>query len=158
MLGIPELARRLHVDEREAKRLKAAFLDDAFPEIRDFQQAVIGAFKRRGWVKDILGRVAWLEDKRYAYQGVSRVIQNSGGEHMKTGLIRVNEIEDAYPDEFNTLLSIHDSTIFQTGNEKLAEEARRVLEGVAQEPDFDIIVPIPVDVGKGKNWSEASYG
>jgi len=158
MLGIPELARRLHVDEREAKRLKAAFLDDAFPEIRDFQQAVIGAFKRRGWVKDILGRVAWLEDKRYAYQGVSRVIQNSGGEHMKTGLIRVNEIEDAYPDEFNTLLSIHDSTIFQTGNEKLAEEARQVLEGVAQEPDFDIIVPIPVDVGKGKNWSEASYG
>ena len=158
MLGIPELSRRLKVDEHEAKRLKKAFLDDAFPEIRDFQNAVIKAFRNRGWVKDILGRVAWLEDQRFAYQGVSRVIQNSGGEHMKTGLLRVNEIEDAYPEEINVLLSIHDSTIFQTGNPELADAAEKALNGVAHEPDFNLLVPIPVDVGKGKNWSEASYG
>lgn len=158
MLGIPELSRRLKVDEHEAKRLKKAFLDDAFPEIRDFQNAVIKAFRNRGWVKDILGRVAWLEDQRFAYQGVSRVIQNSGGEHMKTGLLRVNEIEDAYPEEINVLLSIHDSTIFQTANPELADAAEKALNGVAHEPDFNLLVPIPVDVGKGKNWSEASYG
>lgn len=158
MLGVGELARRVRRDEREAKRLKNQLLDDAYPEIRDFQKAVIHAFKSRGWVKDILGRVAWLEDRRFAYQGVSRVIQNSGGEHMKTGLLRVNEIEDAYPDEINVLLSIHDSTIFQTGDERLAKMAEEVLNGVAQEPDFNLLVPIPVDVGFGKNWSEASYG
>lgn len=158
MLGAAELARRINSTEEEAKRLKNIALDDAYPEIRDFQRAVIKKFKDRGWVKDILGRVAWLENSRFAYQGVSRVIQNGGGEHMKTGLLRVNQLEDANPDDFQTLLSIHDSTIFQTGREDLAAEAQRLLEGVAQEPDFNLLVPIPVDVGFGKNWSEASYG
>ena len=158
MLGVTELARRIKTSESEAKRLKNIALDDAYPEIRDFQKAVIRMFQTRGWVKDILGRVAWLENPRYAYQGVSRVIQNSGGEHMKTGLLRVNQLEDAYPDDIQVLFSIHDSTLFQTADKKLADEAQRLLEGVAQEPDFNLLVPIPVDVGFGKNWKEASYG
>lgn len=158
MLGIKELASRVRVDEATAKSYKSKFLDDAFPEIRDFQRAVIQKFKTRGWVKDILGRVAWLEETKFAYQGVSRIIQNSGGEHMKTGLLRVNQLEDQYPDEIQVLLSIHDSTIFQTDDPRLVAQAQGLLEGVAQEPDFDLLVPIPVDVGHGKNWSEASYG
>lgn len=160
MLGIAELAKRLRRSEAEAKRLKNTLLDDAYPEIRDFQRAVIAKFGREGWVKDILGRVSWLENKWFAYQGVSRVIQNSGGEHMKTGLLRVCQLEDAYPNELQVLLSIHDSTLFQLdrGRRDLAVEARRLLEGVAHEPDFNLSVPIPVEEGFGKNWSEASYG
>lgn len=155
MLGIPELARRLRVDEGEAKRLKRAFLDDAFPEIRDLQQDIIATFGSRGFVFSILKRRAYLENKRFAYQGVSRVIQNSGGDHMKTALLALNEYEDAHPEEFQILMTIHDSFLFQTENIVHAKEAQVILESAAQK--LELILPIPVDVGFGDNWSEASY-
>lgn len=155
MLGIAELAKRLRCSQAEAKSYKARFLG-VYPEIEDFQKDVIKAFAHRGVVKTKLGRKARLETIRFAYQGVSRVIQNNGGDHMKKGLLLANQYEDAYPDEIQMLLSIHDSTIFQTESLKHAKEIERLLNTAAPLLGFEI--PIPVEIGIGHDWAEASYG
>ena len=155
MLGEASLAMKLGIPKEEAKRLKRMFLDDAYPEIRDFQQDVIATFRNRGFVFSKLRRRSYLEDKRYAYQGVSRIIQNSGGDHTKTALLSLCQYEDAFPNDFQVLMTIHDSFIFQSSSVEHAREAQRLLEKAA--PDIGLEIPIPVDVGFGNNWGEASY-
>ena len=155
MLGIAELARRLRCDFVTAKGYRQEFFRK-FPEIRDFQDDVIATFRKRKVVRTRIGRRARLESERYAYQGVSRVIQNNGGDHMKMALLAANQYEDAYPDEIQILLSIHDSTIFQTDQKKHAKEIERILNEAWRGLNIDI--PIPVEVGLGRNWAEASYG
>ena len=157
MMSVKTLAMHMGCSFEQASIWHRAFLTDAFPAIGQLQQNIIATFRARGIVKSVLGRKARLESARFAYVGVSRVIQNSGGDHAKTGMLRLCQYEDAYPDEFQVLMMIHDSNIFQTADHKHAREAQKLLENVAHEPQFNLSVPIPVDVGFGDNWSEASY-
>lgn len=157
MMSPPTLAGHMGYSVDEARRDHSAFLNDAFPAIKAFQELAIGTFKRRGYVKSILGRKAWCRDKRFAYQAVSRIIQNSGGDHMKTVLLRANQYEDVFPDALQNLLSIHDSAIWQRDPGHDPHELIRIIENVPHEPDFSLIVPIPFELGSGLHWGQASY-
>lgn len=155
MMSPPTLAMHMNYSLAEARRDHRAFLEDAFPAIRQFQQTAMRVFKNRGFVKSILGRRAWCTDPRYAYQAISRIIQNSGGDHMKTVLLILNQYEDAFPDVFQVLLSIHDSGIWQRDPGHDPHEVIRQIEAVAEQ--FGLLVPIPFELGSGDNWAEASY-
>ena len=150
------LAGHLRISIREASELRKRFLYDAFPEIGQLQNDIISVFESRGYVKSILGRKARLESRRFSYQGVSRVIQNSGGDHNKTCVLRACQYEDAYPDKIQVLMPIHDSIIWQRDPGHSPKDFVAALENVAQE--FKLTVPIPFEVGSGDNWSQASYG
>jgi DNA polymerase I-like protein with 3'-5' exonuclease and polymerase domains len=151
------LAGHLRIPVSEATELRNRFLYDAFPEIGRFQESVVARFEANGYVMSVLGRKARLESRRFAYQGVSRVIQNGGGDHNKTCLLRANQYEDAHP-EIQILLAIHDSVLWQRDPGHSPKELIRVLENVAHEPQFNLSVPIPFEVGSGPNWAIASYG
>lgn len=156
MMSVPTLAGHMRCTKEEAQKLHRAFLDDAFPMIRDFQQKAIQVYKSRGYVRSIMGRIAHCDDRRFAYKAVSRIIQNSGGDHLKLCMLRACQYEDAYPDKINILLSIHDSMMWQRDPGHDNAEIVRALENVATE--LEIKVPIPFDVGSGDNWARASYG
>jgi DNA polymerase-1 len=158
MMSPPTLAMHMEYSLAEAKRDHRLFLDDAFPAIRDFQQLAVRVFRRRGYVKSILGRKARCNDPRFAYQAVSRIIQNSGGDHLKTVLLRACQYEDAHPDKVQMLLTIHDSLVWQRDPGHSPKELIQVMENVPHEPQFNLLVPIPFELGSGHNWSEASYG
>lgn len=152
------LAGHLRISVGEAKELRNKFLFDAFPDIGKFQDQVVRVYERRGYVKSILGRKARLESTRYAYQGVSRVIQNSGGDHNKTCMLRACQYEDAYPEQVQILLGIHDSIAWQRDPGHSPKELVRLMENVPHEPQFNLSVPIPFEVGSGHSWDVASYG
>ena len=158
MMSPKTLAMHMDYSVEEATRDHRAFLDDAFPFIKKFQKDAISVFRNRGYVKSILGRVAWCEDPRFAYQAVSRIIQNSGGDHIKTCLLRAFQYEDAYSHVFQMLLSIHDSLMWQRDPAHSPREIIRLVENVPHEPQFSLVVPIPFELGSGLNWAEASYG
>jgi DNA polymerase I-like protein with 3'-5' exonuclease and polymerase domains len=150
------LAMHLRVSVAEATALRKKFLYDAFPLIGQLQNDIISVFESRGYVKSILGRKARLESRRFSYQGVSRVIQNSGGDHNKMCVLRACQYEDAHPGKIQVLMPIHDSIIWQRDPGHSPKEFVAALENVAQE--FKLTVPIPFEVGSGLNWSVASYG
>lgn len=158
MMSPKALAMHMDYTIEEARRDHNQFLNDAFPAIRDFQQTAVRVFKNRGYVKSILGRRARCGDHRFAYRAVSRVIQNSGGDHMKTVILRACQYEDAYPEYLQMLLSVHDSAIWQRDPGHDVRELIRIIENVPHEPQFNLLVPIPFELGSGVNWSEASYG
>lgn len=155
MMSVPTLAKHMRWGEDEAREAHRAFLG-AFPKIAEFQQLAVHVYRRRGYVKTILGRRAYLDDPRFSYRGVSRVIQNNGGDHCKLCLLRANQYEDSYSDQIQILLSIHDSIIWQRDPSHNVADLTHSIEGVARE--LGIAVPIPYEVNAGTNWAEASYG
>lgn len=156
MMSQKTLAGHMRWPLERASSAHKAFLTDAFPKIKEFQDLAIHIFKRRGYVKTLLGRRAYCEDPRFAYRAVSRIIQNSGGEHLKLCLLRACQYEDAYPNELHVLLTIHDSLLWQRELGHDITELMRSIEGIAQE--LKLSVPIPFGLGSGPDWARASYG
>ena len=62
-------------------------------------------------------------------------------------------------DRVQILMTIHDSFVFQApeGREEFVDEMVKQMSSV-QVPPFNMRVPFLMDVGKGHDWSEASYG
>lgn len=156
MMTPKALAGHLRIPLSEAKTLHKTFLNDAFPEIGKLQQDVISVYANRGYIRTMIGRKARCESRRFAYQGVSRLIQNNGGDHIKLCILRANQYEDAYPDKVQMLLSIHDSAMWQRDPGHRPHELVAAMENVANE--MKLTVPIPFEVGSATNWADASYG
>lgn len=156
MMSPKALAGHMSYAIEQARKDHKAFLG-GFTYIHEFQKDAMAVMVQRGYVKSILGRRARHTGIDWqAYKAVSRIIQNSGGDHMKTALLRACQYEDAYPDAVRILLSIHDSTIWERDPGHDPRELVRLIENVASE--FNLLVPIPIELGSGVNWSEASYG
>lgn len=155
MMTPKALAGHLRIPLSEAKDLHRRFLYDAFPQIGKLQRDIIDVYGNRGYIKTMLGRKARCESRRFAYQGVSRLIQNNGGDHIKLCILRANQYEDAHP-EVQMLLSIHDSVMWQRDPGHRPHELVAAMENVANE--MKLTVPIPFEVGSGPNWAIASYG
>jgi DNA polymerase I-like protein with 3'-5' exonuclease and polymerase domains len=156
MMSAKTLANHMRCSVAEAAKLHNQFLHDAFPAIREFQLAAVAKFKDQRYVRSILGRIARCGDIAYSYRAVSRIIQNSGGDHIKTCMLRAFQYEDTYSDRIQMLLSIHDSVLWQRDPGHPNTELVNLLENVATE--FKLMVPIPFDVGSGSDWARASYG
>lgn len=156
MMSPPTLAGHMRWPLEQARAAHKAFLTDAFPHIKVFQDTAVQVFKRRGYVRTILGRRAYLDDPRFAYRAVSRIIQNVGGEHIKLCILRACQYEDAHPEDLQVLLTIHDSLLWQRREGHDAKELMATIEGVANE--LELAVPIPFGLGSGKDWARASYG
>jgi DNA polymerase-1 len=156
MMSPPTLAGHMRWPLEQARDAHRKFLTDAFPAIKLFQDTAVQVFKRRGYVKTLLGRRAYLDEPRFAYRAVSRIIQNVGGEHLKMCLLRACKYEDAYPNEVQILLTIHDSLLWQRNPAHDPKDLIRSIEYVAEE--LGISVPIPFGLGSGKDWAQASYG
>ena len=156
MMSPPTLAGHMDWDIEQARSAHRMFLTDAFPMIKVFQDQAMSVFRRRGYVKTILGRRAYCEDPKFAYRAVSRIIQNVGGEHLKLCLLRACQYEDAFPNDIQILLTIHDSLLWQRNPSYDATDLIKSIEGVAQE--LRLSVPIPFGIGSGPTWAHASYG
>lgn len=134
---------------------------EGFPGIKQFQDDAKQLFRKRGWVKTILGRRCRLDDQRYAYRGVSRIIQGSNADIVKERLLRIDEYLEETGDIAHMLMTVHDSFEWQAPagpeGEAISAEIVRISKNLRGEP-FNLRVPMGMDVGKGLNWAEATYG
>jgi DNA polymerase-1 len=155
-MSVPTLANHMKMTESEAQNYHNLFFK-RFPKIKVFHKEAKAIFVSSGYVRSILGRRARLDEVRYCYRAMSRIIQNSGGDHIKTCLLRACEFEEANP-RVQILLTIHDSVMWQRQIGFDTSELVRLMENVVNEPDFNLGIPIPFEVGTGPDWATASYG
>ena len=132
---------------------------NAFPGIRTFQRNATDVFRSRGYVFTVLGRRCRLDDDRFAYRAVSRIIQGSNADILKLKMLKIDEFLEDQGDAAHLLMTIHDSYEFQIpdGDETTLPEIVRIAEDV-QSPPINLRVPFVMEVGRGKNWAEATYG
>lgn len=154
-LGYKGLAEKNGMSLSDATEAHKSFMR-AFPEIKQFQNDAKVTAMNRGNVRTLLGRKMTFPDKSKAYTAVSRIIQGSGADHTKTALLDACDYCAAHSDQIQMLMTIHDSFMYQTGNEYHAKEVQRILDAAA--PKLGVIIPIPTETGSGRNWAEASYG
>jgi DNA polymerase-1 len=132
-----------------------------FPGIQGFQQKAKDVMKSRGYVKTILGRKCRLEQPRFAYRAVSRVVQGSQADMMKLVILRIDKMLEEEGDPAQLLMSVHDSYEWQAPKseygDKISKEIVRILEDVQSNP-INLRIPFKCDVNKGANWAEATFG
>lgn len=134
---------------------------EGFPGIRRFQDKAKGVFKNTGFVKTLLGRRCRLDHPRFAYRATSRVIQGGNADIIKAKLLEIDEFFESEGDIAHLLMTIHDSVNAQAPKgevgSRIIKEMVRIMEDVRGAP-FNLRVPFVVDVGKGSDWSIATYG
>jgi DNA polymerase-1 len=134
---------------------------NTFSGIRDFQNQAKNVFKKRGYVKTILGRRARLDDYRFAYRATSRIIQGSNADILKERMLAVDEHLESEGDQTHLLMTVHDSLEWQSPKGEIGQrqsaEIREIACRVQQEP-YNLRVPFVMDMGSGINWAEATYG
>jgi DNA polymerase-1 len=151
-----------HMDwpKEKAEAMHRAWFDE-FSGIKKFQWSVKDVFRKRGYVVTILGRKCRLDQPRFAYRGVSRVIQGSNADILKYKLLQADEFLESIEDQLQLLMTVHDSVNWQAPateqGRKWSAELVDLMSEVQTEP-FNLRVPFVMDVGRGKDWSEATYG
>jgi DNA polymerase-1 len=132
-----------------------------FPGISKFQQQAKDVMKSRGYVKTILGRKCRLDQPRFAYRAVSRIIQGSSADIMKLIMLRIDQMLEGEGDAAQLLMSVHDSYEWQAPEgeygDKISREIVRILEDVQSDP-INLRIPFKCDMDKGPNWAVATFG
>lgn len=130
------------------------------PGIPEFQQTAKNLMKRRGYVQTLLGRVCRLDNPQFAYKATSRVIQGGNADIVKYKLLQADRFLESEGDQVQLLMTIHDSYVWQEPDnpegKRIAGEMVRMMRDVQSDP-FNLLVPFKLDVGSGRNWSEATY-
>lgn len=133
----------------------------AFPGVKTFQDNAKLRFKRRGFVKTVLGRRCRLDHPRFAYRGTSRIIQGTDADIIKYKLLQGDKMCEEAGDIVRILVTVHDSF---SGTRQDTEEAKELLADViavmedVQSPPFNFKVPFILEGTEGMDWAEASFG
>tara|TARA_R110002110_G_scaffold142015_8_gene330134 strand:+ start:4680 stop:6485 length:1806 start_codon:yes stop_codon:yes gene_type:complete len=161
-MGKAKLIDELGVSQSKGERI----WDDYFasmPEIKVLQKKAASKMRSVGYVKSIMGRRARL-DKRsgydMSYKAINRLLQCGNADIIKEAMVNIDNYLEANGDRVHMLLSIHDSIDFQFHEDDRQDfnTALEIMQDFGPKKSVDLQVPMVVDVGEGKNWSEASYG
>lgn len=154
------LAGHMGIDVPQAEKYHREWFK-AYPSIKGFQDKAKARLRQRGYVFTILGRRCRLEDPRFAYRGVSKIIQGSNADIMKYTLLKMDEICEASGDITQVHMTVHDSFNGQYQNtpegKAAFDEMIAVMEDVQSEP-LNLSVPFVSEGFEGNDWAEASFG
>lgn len=133
----------------------------AYPTIKNFQYKAKIRLQNRGYVKTVLGRRGRLEDRRFAYRAVSKIIQGGNADIMKYVLLKMDRFCEDTGDISRVLMTVHDSFNGQYQNTPEGranfDEMVAMMEDV-KSPPLNLTVPFVAEGHEGNNWSEASFG
>ena len=159
-MQVDSFAGHMGWDRQHAQEMFNRWFEE-FGGIKKFQNSAKDNFKARGWVKTILGRRCRLDHPRFAYRGVSRVIQGSNADIVKQKLLQIDEFLEGEGDQAHLLNTIHDSFVGQTPKDAAGQRTLQTILEIAEDvqgPPYNLRVPFVMELGKGPNWAIATYG
>jgi DNA polymerase-1 len=147
------------VSRQEALGIIAAY-HRSMPEIKQAQRQISNVFIAKGYLTTLLGGRARLEDSRFAYRGMNRLLQNGNAEIIKKAACDIDECLLSEGDEVQMLNLIHDDIMFQfdEDNRKTYERCLEMMADFGPGRSVELTVPLTVDAKEGRDWAEASYG
>ena len=144
----------------EAMRIVGAYFA-SMPEIKKLQSRASNVLLTRGYIRSLGGRRARLDDPRFAYRAVNRLLQCSNADILKRALADIGEYLMAQGDSVHLLNNVHDALDYQfpDGQRQQYEHALKTMCEVAG-PDkpYNMSVPLTIEVDEGDNWAEATWG
>jgi DNA polymerase-1 len=157
------LAIRLGMPREEASK----FIDQYFgkyPKVLEYQQHLLAACHKNGYVKTILGRRRTFDktairphstyrDRNQAErEAINMEIQGSAADLMKKAMLNVHHRMKRDKLSSRMLLTVHDELVFESPPNEVQGLAALVREEMVGAMSFG--VPLKVDVAAGRNWLE----
>ncbi|HET9147934.1 MAG TPA: DNA polymerase I [Acetobacteraceae bacterium] len=155
------LARQLNITPGEAKLYIDAYFQ-RYPEIRRYMNETREAARINGYVVTPLGRrcyIPGIRDKiasRRAYaerQASNAPLQGGAADIIKRAMVRLPRALRENGFRGRLILQVHDELLFEAPEaeaESIAALAKQVMQDAAS-----LSVPLLVETGIGRNWSEA---
>ncbi|MBF0558704.1 MAG: DNA polymerase I, partial [Nitrospirae bacterium] len=155
------LSDALSISPREA----ALYIENYFNKhagVKRYMEHTVQTARRQGYVSTLLGRTRPLPDmgssnaavrQQAERLAINTPIQGTAADLIKIAMVRFSKALLSGKLSARMLLQIHDELLFEVPEAELNET--RELITVEMEAALDLIVPLKVDVGWGKNWAEA---
>lgn len=140
------------------------FIDKYFltyPQIKEMVDSFIKQAQKNGYVTTLLGRKRYLPDinsslavvkKSAERMAINTPIQGTAADIIKQVMIKIEEQIKNNSDVIRPLLQIHDELIFEI-KEEFVEKYSEDIANIMQ-TNFNLLVPLVVQVAKGKSWKE----
>jgi DNA polymerase-1 len=160
-MGPMRLSQELHISFHEAQTFIDKYFEQ-FPTIRRFMDATIENARSIGYSQTLLGRRRYLPDinaeNRQVRESAERIaintpVQGTAADIIKIAMINIfRELHVKFPDA-TMLLQVHDELVFHAPTDLVEPFKKWVIDMMSNA--FVLSVPLKVDAGYGKNWSEA---
>jgi len=159
--GAFSLAKELGVSTKVARQ----FIDSYFERhsgARAFLDSCVRSAEKDGFVTTILGRRLPIPDisstnaniRSFAQRNaINYPIQGSAADIIKQAMVRVSGRMKDEGLRSRLIMQVHDELIFEVPEEEL--RTMELLVSHEMEHAVPLLVPLKVDIGCGRNWSEA---
>lgn len=126
-----------------------------FPSIRALQTKVKRLVKRRGWVRNVLGRVYRFNPEQGSHKALNYVIQGGAADIFKVKVLRVlRELEPRWGAKL--LIMVHDSLLFSVKESELLPFMLELWRLLEDPEDWGLRLPLIVDMKvSGRSWGHA---
>ena len=142
----------------------ASFIDAYFlryPKVKLYIQEQIERAKEDGFVTTLLGRRRYLPEINHKNQAIRQLaqrqavntpIQGSASDLIKLAMIQIHSLIKSKGLKSKMILQIHDELVFDSPKQELGALAELVKDRM--ENVLELVVPIRVQMKKGRNWLE----
>lgn len=141
-----------------------SYIDEYFKRynrVREYIDKSVSEAANKGYAETILGRRRPIPELKSGDRNrrgfgertaMNTPIQGSAADIINIAMIRIHEkLAGGYKSRM--ILQVHDELLFEAHEDELERLSQMVKEEM--EGAWKLIVPIKVDIGTGKNWSEA---
>src|SRR5208337_3634706 len=154
------LSEALSITPKEA----AVYIENYFNKhagVKRSMERTIQAARQNGYVTTLLGRIRQLPEITSANASirqqaerlaVNTPIQGTAADLIKIAMVRVSKALKARNLSARMLLQIHDELLFEVPENELNETLELIT--LEMECALDLSVPLKVEIGWGKNWSD----
>jgi len=155
------LAQRLDISRLKAKELIDGYFQ-SFPGVKEDMKASIREAREKGFAETIMGRRRYLRNinsgnsfirSMAERNAINAPIQGSAADIIKLAMIRIQHLLEKQKMKTKMILQVHDELLFDV----YLPEKDEVIWQVVHEMEHavELKVPMTVDYGTGRNWTEA---
>jgi len=124
---------------------------ERLPFVDGMTQTAKRAMVARGYVRTLLGRRCRVDNERFAFRALNRLIQGSAADQTKAAMLAVHKATGLVP-----LLQVHDELDYSLPDGPHTDIPYKEQVAEAMREAVKLQVPMRVDVGLGASWAEAS--
>ncbi len=156
------LSERLNIPRKEAASIIENYFEK-YPRIKAYMDESIEIAREKGYVETIMGRRRYLRDinssnhtvRGYAERNaINAPIQGSAADMIKIAMINIHHEFKNKNLKSKMLLQVHDELVFDVSIDEL-EIVKPIIENHMKNAIPNLIVPIEIEMGIGRNWLEA---
>ena len=155
------LSQQLKISRTEAQKYIDTYFEK-YPAVFEYMESIRKMAAKDGYVETIFSRRLYIPEinsrniprKRAAERtAINAPMQGSASDIIKCAMININQWLNKTKIDIKMILQVHDELIFEVNHNDIEQAQQKIKHYM--EHAVELLVPIKVAIGVGKNWDEA---